>query len=368
MSSKTHTVNQKKDLLEGPTSSILHFLFAVSCPTADGFESLSCSNSGGIKNIELLLNHRYGFDVDLSGGDTRIPVRIVSDLANWLSGIASDPLIGIHWMVRGKNKIILEEWRSIKYVATSAMEYFELVMRYHRLYSELLDFKHDIRDSEWTLFIIDNDPGYTSYHLIDGNILMTMQLFKGYFNSDPKRIELSHACPKGMGNKYEKYYGCEVVFNSDNNKIVYHSSEAIKPVYPKNKLCRLGEADNKLAKYLSNNSSEFVKHESFVQQAEFWIERLLMRGEPSCEQVAKHMAVSIRTMQRKLKRENTSFLDILDKCRKGLCEKYLRDSSLRVTDIAWLLGYVDASQFYRAFQRWMGMPMIEYRKQIEEMA
>jgi len=89
----------------------------------------------------------------------------------------------------------------------------------------------------------------------------------------------------------------------------------------------------------------------------------LERGEPSPAEVARSLALSERTLQRRLGEEGTSFLQIVDQCRRELALRYVGDASLSFGEIAFLLGYSEQSAFHRAFRRWTGRTPAETRHQ-----
>lgn len=77
-------------------------------------------------------------------------------------------------------------------------------------------------------------------------------------------------------------------------------------------------------------------------------------GVISKEDVAKKLAVSPRTLQRRLKEENTSFQQELTKLREELARHYLSNSGYSSAEISFMLGYDDPTSFFRAFQNWTG--------------
>ncbi len=81
---------------------------------------------------------------------------------------------------------------------------------------------------------------------------------------------------------------------------------------------------------------------------------LLPAGKGSMEGVAADLAMSTRTLQRRLKGENTTFQAILDSTRESLARHYLAESDLSAGEISFLLGYDDPRSFYRAFRAWTG--------------
>ena len=84
-------------------------------------------------------------------------------------------------------------------------------------------------------------------------------------------------------------------------------------------------------------------------------------GEPSLSKVARRMAVSPRTLQRRLELEETSFADLLDETRRRFALVYMNERGIALTEIAYLLGFSQQSAFSRAFQRWCGEAPSQYR-------
>lgn len=81
----------------------------------------------------------------------------------------------------------------------------------------------------------------------------------------------------------------------------------------------------------------------------------LPAGESSVQAVARRLATSVRTLQRRLREEGTSFQQALAETRRALAEHYLHSSELSAPEISYLLGYEDPNSFYRAFQQWTGL-------------
>ena len=81
---------------------------------------------------------------------------------------------------------------------------------------------------------------------------------------------------------------------------------------------------------------------------------LLPAGNASIGDVAFEMALSERTLQRRLKAEGTTFQAELNRTRESLARYYLSRASITVPEIAFLLGYEEKSSFYRAFREWTG--------------
>jgi AraC-like DNA-binding protein len=91
-------------------------------------------------------------------------------------------------------------------------------------------------------------------------------------------------------------------------------------------------------------------------------EELRAQRGPTLSSIAKVLAVSDRTLQRRLADEGTSFGAVLDDARSALARAFIRDREVSLAEVAWLLGFSDQSTFTRAFKRWTGAAPGEWRK------
>jgi AraC-like DNA-binding protein len=93
------------------------------------------------------------------------------------------------------------------------------------------------------------------------------------------------------------------------------------------------------------------------------IDEALATGAPSLSAVARMLAMSARTLQRRLSEEGLRFTDLVDDARRSTSLKLIDDRRFSIHEIAALVGYVDAESFRAAFVRWTGMNPRDYRKQ-----
>lgn len=77
-------------------------------------------------------------------------------------------------------------------------------------------------------------------------------------------------------------------------------------------------------------------------------------GLTTMEAIAKKMAVSKRTLQRRIEAEGTNFQQILKETREALARHYLANTALPASEISFLLGFDEPNSFYRAFRNWTG--------------
>jgi AraC-like DNA-binding protein len=76
------------------------------------------------------------------------------------------------------------------------------------------------------------------------------------------------------------------------------------------------------------------------------------RGDARIQTIARNLATSPRSLQRRLAAAGVSYRQLLDLSRKHAAERYLTDSLLSIGEVAYLLGYSEPTAFNRALRRW----------------
>lgn len=89
---------------------------------------------------------------------------------------------------------------------------------------------------------------------------------------------------------------------------------------------------------------------------------MLPAGKVDQDTVASKLYRSASTLQRQLSAEGTSYRDIVAETRESLAKQYLADPDYTPSEVAYMLGFADQSNFGRAFKRWTGMSPGEYQK------
>jgi AraC-like DNA-binding protein len=84
-------------------------------------------------------------------------------------------------------------------------------------------------------------------------------------------------------------------------------------------------------------------------------------GRPSVASIARSLALTTRTLQRRLAAEGLSFQRVLDDLRRANAERHLRGTTLSIAEISFLLGFSEPAAFHRAFRRWHGTTPQSFR-------
>lgn len=164
---------------------------------------------------------------------------------------------------------------------------------------------------------------------------------------NPVRVTLSRAEP-GCSSRLQAFFGCRVDFGATENCLVFRATDLDAQLPTANPvLLRVNE--QVLTDYMAR-----LERSEVTVQVQAKLIQLLPSGAVGESSVARALNLSLRSMQRKLKARGVTFRKLLDDTRGQLAEQYLKDSTLSVSEIAYLLGFAEVSSFSRAFRRWTG--------------
>jgi AraC-like DNA-binding protein len=152
------------------------------------------------------------------------------------------------------------------------------------------------------------------------------------------------------------FFGCNVLFGGDIDSIEFPASVALLPLVAADEYL-----NGLLVKYCDETlSKRRLVAKSWRLAVENALAPLLPHGQGTVSEVSNRLAVSERTLARRLAEEGATFHDVLDNLRFELAKRYLEEPQFPVTEIAWLLGYGNPTAFTHAFRRWTGRPPSKY--------
>jgi AraC-like DNA-binding protein len=108
--------------------------------------------------------------------------------------------------------------------------------------------------------------------------------------------------------------------------------------------------------------AELPVAESFTARVRELVTAGLPNGTAGAPHVASALHVSSRTLARRLEEEGTSFKDLTEQIRKNLALRYVGQTDLAFSEVAFLLGFSQTTAFHRAFKRWTGQTPLDYRR------
>jgi AraC-like DNA-binding protein len=234
----------------------------------------------------------------------------------------------------------------------------DIIARFHQLSNPTVRFSYRVVDDE---VVIDEAPIFpfddvaTRYHLeemLAAWIPIGALLQQGSLRFTEVRVPWAKP-------KYHELYGqlfrCPIKYNEVDCGCRFPRALLEEPISLANPEMAL----------LAEQQCDLVAHEqgsggSVVYQ----VRRLLLNQPgrfPPLEEVAGKLNMSPRTLRRHLRREDSTFRQIVTDLRMTIAAKYLRNTRMPSQSIAELLGYSDAANFHRAFKKSSGETPEEFR-------
>jgi AraC-like DNA-binding protein len=233
------------------------------------------------------------------------------------------------------------------------------LVRYQRIIAEGADVRFFPTEQGYLLTLsIHGDQLPPARQSTEGSLASTLAFCRWLTNKPLVPLEVCFQGPPPRDlEPYRAVFHAPLRFNAECDGLLMRHADMDIPLPTAN--AELAQLHDRFAgEYLARFSDSRVTH-----QARQIMCRLLPQGEPRREAVAQMLHLSERTLQRRLGEEGTSFQQLLDDTRRTLAEQYLAQPDLALLEIAYLLGFADPSNFFRAFKRWFAMTPGEYRAQ-----
>jgi AraC-like DNA-binding protein len=124
-------------------------------------------------------------------------------------------------------------------------------------------------------------------------------------------------------------------------------------------------ADERLFRVLVQHAEERLLDQLHTQSVSERLSRALLQLDDSAdsraEALAARLGLGVRTLHRRLRAEGTSYRKVLTSFQMRRCIERLASPSASAKQVAFALGFSDPASFYRAFKRWTGHTVSEYR-------
>lgn len=247
------------------------------------------------------------------------------------------------------------------FASTTLQDYFERLVRFFRIVSD--NCRHHIEETPDAVKLrIELLVPNLSHETQDGwtatLVKFTRQIFKPTFN--PKRITLPRpALTATHAEKFSDFFKCPIDYSHQEWALYFDKDEVLKPLPGGNHELALIN-DKVVMDYLAK-----LEKSNLLNLVRSHIIKQLPAGCCSKELIAGKLNISSRSLQNKLDALNTSYQDVLDQTRKDLALKYIENDHTSVSEITYLLGFSDTSNFTRAFKRWLGCSPTQYRERRE---
>jgi AraC-like DNA-binding protein len=302
-------------------------------------------------DVELFLRQARLTPRQVKNKDTHLGVQNQIKFAELVAKATSDPLLGLHLAY----SYDLREIGLLYYVTASAETLLGSLLRVAR-YSAVANDGFDLQVNKGNLLHVrlhySGVARHSDVHQIEFWMASLVRICRKLIGTKFKPIEIRIMHDRREhAPEMEKLLGCAVKTGANIDEIIFSGKSGEYPIVTAdpylNRLC-VRFCEETLAR-LGKRSTSPLK-----VRVENAIAALLPHGEMHFDAVAGQLGMSGRTLARRLASEGHSFSRILDGLRSALARRYLAESEMSISEIAWLLGYSEVGNFTHAFHRWTG--------------
>ncbi|WP_253938703.1 AraC family transcriptional regulator [Hahella sp. HN01] len=263
----------------------------------------------------------------------------------------------------GKN-ISLTTFHALGYAviaSQSLWEGFSRVIRYNYGISNVTRLYLQTNGDEVELGVVREGEAPLHDAILDAAACMMVRIcrFLTPQGTDLLRVSMGRDRPADYEN-YERYFRSPVSWGDSRYRLVFSRNYFH---------CRLPNADVLLA----NENERLCEiyfgrlfNRKLTQRVRSLLRQTMATEETSLQKVAHTLHLSERSLQRHLSQEGTNFRELVDEVRQEIAERYLKSSSMSISQIAYSLGFNDAGNFSRAFKRWFSCSPETYRQSLQE--
>jgi AraC-like DNA-binding protein len=294
----------------------------------------------------------------LSNAEGRIPHELA--VAIWQSAVrhGRDDAFGIH----AAEKIEPGAFDVLDYaMRTSANlgEALERFVRYHRV----------LHDAAVVRLSLAGRDAVLSHELPDGTPMLPRQVAEFVvaawvvvarqatgIDFAPREVRFRHARPAEL-DEHRRFFRAPIRFETPANAIVLSRDLLAAPLLRSDPgLCAI------LDRQVRQALERLPRSTGLSERVRLIVAEKLTAGEPRVTEIARAVGMSARTLQRQLERDGTMLRELVDTLRRELAVAHLRDTRIPIAEVAFLLGFSEASAFHRAFKRWSGQTPTQFRR------
>ncbi len=170
--------------------------------------------------------------------------------------------------------------------------------------------------------------------------------------------------------KIETFFDAPVIYKQSSNRLHFDSSHLRERMLTSNELL-YDILQNALKTYFYAESKEHGFIDLVCRELMYNVENSTDKDTQnkteSLENVAKKLAISARTLRRRLKEEGYNFQQVKNLARERQAKYYLASTRMTLSEIAFALGFSELSAFSRAFKGWTDTTPQEYRSTVHKL-
>jgi AraC-like DNA-binding protein len=331
--------------------------------------------SGKSVRVQIEVGQRHGVagraleelgltDALLSGIDAMVPAQAVYQHLELVAARADAELVALE-IAGAHGPLSLGPVGLAIRAATTGQRALGVLLRYQHLMNTLA--RINATQAQGALVLTEERPGGTGLGALLASeiaVLSTLHWVRLLFGRS--LAPLGMAVPRrGQFARYSEWAGCDVVGGAPQAKLVLPMALLDTPV---------ATADVELAHFFEELLGQRAavvgqcEGDTLLQDVRHAVAKALPQGTPSLNQLAGQLGTSPRTLQRRLASAGKGFSQVVDEVRHDLALTHLKNPTLGIAEIAFMLGFDEVASLHRAFRRWQGTTPGAFRIAAQKLA
>lgn len=290
--------------------------------------------------------------------DGRVPMRMVMSLIARAVESTGDANLGLHLAEHAEVGSTDVHFYAIVSSPTLGAAY-ERVCRYQRLIHQTNVVELDVQGGR--AWLRHRRPGGLAAPRHTAEFLLAVWVRAGRIATGtdwaPLEVRLAHSEPEDV-REHARFFRAPVHFACGENALVLPAALLDTP-------CT--RADPALLAVLDRYATDRLLRtpqvDTLAERVRATLAARLVGTEPGAARLAAQLKMSVRTFNRALAAEGTTYRAVLGQLRHELAACHLADNRVSIAEIAFLLGFSELSSFCRAFKRWSGRTPVEFRRE-----
>lgn len=273
--------------------------------------------------------------------------------------VSQDPAIGLHAGVRAPRGLyglfdyIISYSPTVGDSLSRFGDYLPLINNWVTMRTEVQgDAVHAVTEVVWGAV-----PRPSAEYIAAFLIERSRQIWNNDWAPELVRFEFAEPGPSEPRNEHSHLLQCAVEFGASRTEFIISRDTWDQPVRT---------ADPGLVDLLQHQATRLMSQlpsaSVLVNDVRNEVRAAMAGGDQRIDEIARHLGMSGRTLQRHLADDGLSYAAIVDEVRLEAAKISLADLSMSLAQVAYFVGFEEQSSFSRAFKRWTGKSPKDYRR------
>jgi AraC-like DNA-binding protein len=309
----------------------------------------------GIDPVPVLLDAGFAADA-FRDPNARLSASATAHLWRRASSRAANPAFGLY-ASRFVRPATFHALGYAVFASTTLRDALQRLLRYSHLVSDAAELELETARTSARLKFVIREGEVPSAEALDAVMSLIVRTCRTLTDPSFSLLKLEQRRPAPLDQlPYTRFFRCPIAYEAKVDALTFAADSLDRRLLSANpELAR--HNDDLVRRYLAD-----MREGTVVDRVRKALSEHLS-GDTSPGKVASLLGMSSRSLQRRLQEHGTSFVKVLADTRRELAASYLREQQWSITEIAFLLGFEDASAFARAFRAWTGTSPSEFRAQ-----